>query len=577
MLSTKTTQIGPAKFAEQPRRQQRDLIARLELAFVFELALLGPRGKKQRQHEDRDEKRRREPEDRAQAVGEADAGGEPDDHLAVAVPAHERQQHGDEHRDRNKNVEIKQGVEPQQREQPVRGDRAARGQRQEAQHEIGEQDSEQDEEQADGRHRHLSHQTAPEDHDAGRILTFWGRFANNAIYSALRTKKPNSWRLGTAMEFTIKSGSPEKQRSACVVVGVFDNRKLSLSAELIDRASNGYVSEIIRRGDMEGKLGATLLLHNVRGTLADRVLLLGLGKERDFRDKEFRSAIKSVVKLLNETGSYEAVVYITEEKVKRREVAWRIEHAVVVAMEAVYRFDQMKSEKSEVRRPLRKLTLSVPAALGSRRPARWPRRAASPSRTGWTWRATSATCPATSARRSISASARSRWARNSRTSRSRVLERKDIEALGMGSFLSVTNGSDEPPRFIVFEYRGSPKKQKPVVLVGKGITFDTGGISIKPARRHGPDEIRHVRRRQRFRRAPRDRRVEGEGQRDRPRGRLREHAVRPRDEARRRRDEHVRTDDRDPQYRRRGPADPVRCADLRGALRARSRRRHRDA
>ena len=94
------------------------------------------------------------------------------------------------------------------------------------------------------------------------------------------------------MEFTIKSGSPEKQRSACVVVGVFDNRKLSLSAELIDRASNGYVSEIIRRGDMEGKLGATLLLHNVRGTLADRVLLVGLGKERDFRDREFRSAVE---------------------------------------------------------------------------------------------------------------------------------------------------------------------------------------------------------------------------------------------------------------------------------------------
>src|SRR5512147_1199250 len=157
------------------------------------------------------------------------------------------------------------------------------------------------------------------------------------------------------MEFTIKSGSPEKQRSACVVVGVFDNRKLSLSAELIDRASNGYVSEIIRRGDMEGKLGATLLLHNVRGTLADRVLLVGLGKERDFR-----SAVKAAVKLLNETGSYEAVIYLTEEKVKRREVAWRVEHAVVVAMEAVYRFEQMKSQPTEVRRPLRKLTLSVP-------------------------------------------------------------------------------------------------------------------------------------------------------------------------------------------------------------------------
>src|SRR5512132_2054681 len=162
------------------------------------------------------------------------------------------------------------------------------------------------------------------------------------------------------MEFTIKSGSPEKQRSACVVVGVFDNRKLSLSAELIDRASNGYISEIIRRGDMEGKLGSTLLLHNVRGTLADRVLLVGLGKERDFREREFRTAVRAAVQLLNETGSYEAVVYLTEEKVKRREVAWRVEHAVVVAMDAVYRFDEMKSQPAEVRRPLRKLTLSVP-------------------------------------------------------------------------------------------------------------------------------------------------------------------------------------------------------------------------
>src|SRR5271167_2502683 len=166
--------------------------------------------------------------------------------------------------------------------------------------------------------------------------------------------------VGATMEFTIKSGSPEKQRSACVVVGVFDNRKPSLSAELIDRASGGYVSEIIRRGDMEGKLGSTLLLHNVRGTLADRVLLVGLGKERDFREREFRRAVRAAVRLLNETGSYEAVVYLTEEKVKRREVAWRVEHAVVVAMQAVYRFDEMKSQPAEVRRPLRKLTLSVP-------------------------------------------------------------------------------------------------------------------------------------------------------------------------------------------------------------------------
>jgi leucyl aminopeptidase len=265
-----------------------------------------------------------------------------------------------------------------------------------------------------------------------------------------------------------------------VVVGVFDNRKLSLSAELIDRASNGYISEIIRRGDMEGKLGATLLLHNVRGTLADRVLLLGLGKERDFRDKEFRSAIKSVVKLLNETGSYEAVVYITEEKVKRREVAWRIEHAVVVAMEAVYRFDQMKSEKSEVRRPLRKLTLSVPQRSDLTAGEASAARGLAIAR-GMDLARDLGNLPGNVCTPTYLGERALELGRDFPDVKVTVLERKEIDALGMGSFLSVTNGSDQPPRFIVFEYRGSPKKQKPVVLVGKGITFDTGGISIKPA------------------------------------------------------------------------------------------------
>jgi len=280
------------------------------------------------------------------------------------------------------------------------------------------------------------------------------------------------------MEFTIKSGSPEKQRSACVVVGVFDNRKPGLSAELIDRASNGYLSEIIRRGDMEGKLGSTLLLHNVPGTLCDRVLLVGLGKEREFREKEFRQSIRSAVKLLNETGSYEAVLYLTEEAVKRRDIAWRVEHAVVMAMDAVYRFDRMKSHPEEVRRPLRKLTLSVPqrsdlpageaaakrglaiahGAAYARDLGNLPGNVCTPSFLG---------------EQALAMGKELGF-------KVQVLDRAEIEKLGMGSFLSVTNGSAEPPRFIVMEYMNGPKKAKPHVLVGKGITFDSGGISLKP-------------------------------------------------------------------------------------------------
>ncbi|HEY3553796.1 MAG TPA: leucyl aminopeptidase [Casimicrobiaceae bacterium] len=282
------------------------------------------------------------------------------------------------------------------------------------------------------------------------------------------------------MEFTIKSGSPEKQRSACVVVGVFDNRKLSLSAELIDRASNGYISEIIRRGDMEGKLGSTLLLHSVRGTLADRVLLVGLGKERDFRDKEFRQAIRAAVKLLNETGSYEAVLYLTEEKVKRREVAWRVEHAVIVAMDAVYRFEQMKSEPTEVRRPLRKLTLSVPQrsdlSAGDAAAARGLAIAH-----GMDFAKDLGNLPSNVCTPTYLGERALELGREFPDIKVTVMERAQIEALGMGTFLSVTKGSAEPPRFIVLQYEHSARKQKPIVLVGKGITFDTGGISIKPS------------------------------------------------------------------------------------------------
>ncbi len=280
------------------------------------------------------------------------------------------------------------------------------------------------------------------------------------------------------MEFTIKSGSPEKQRSACVVVGVFDNRKPSLSADLIDRASGGYISEIIRRGDMEGKLGSTLLLHNVRGTLADRVLLVGLGKERDFREREFRGAVRAAVRLLNETGSYEAVVYLTEEKVKRREVAWRVEHAVVVAMEAVYRFDQMKSQPAEVRRPLRKLTLSVPqrSDLGDGEAAAARGLAISH---GMDLARDLGNLPGNICTPAHLAERAQALAREFGF-KCDVLERNQLEELKMGSFLSVTNGSDQPPKFIVLEYSGAGKKQKPFVLVGKGITFDSGGISLKP-------------------------------------------------------------------------------------------------
>jgi len=281
------------------------------------------------------------------------------------------------------------------------------------------------------------------------------------------------------VEFSIKSGSPEKQRSACVVVGVFEPRKLSLAGELIDKTARGYLSDLLRRGDMEGKPGSTLLLHNVPGTLADRVLLVGLGKEKDFREKEYRDALRVAVKTLNETGSFDGTLYLTEIPLKKRDIAWRIRQATVVAQETVYRFDRFKSKKDEVRRPLRKLTFAV-ERRSDLTPAETALEQGLAIAEGAALAKTLGNLPGNVCTPSYLAEQASALAQEFALE-CQILERAEMESLGMHTLLSVAAGSQQPPKFIVLQYKGGKNGDKPLVLVGKGITFDTGGISIKPS------------------------------------------------------------------------------------------------
>ena len=280
------------------------------------------------------------------------------------------------------------------------------------------------------------------------------------------------------MEFSIKSGIPEKQRSACVVIGVFEPRKLSLPGEILNKAAKNHVSDLLRRGDMEGKAGTTLLLHSVPGTLCDRVLLVGLGKERDFREKEYREAIATAVRTLNETGAFDGTIYLTELAVKKRDVSWRIRQAAIVALSTLYRFDRFKSKKDEVRRPLRKLTLAVEsrADLAAAESAL----AQGLAIAGGTSLAQDlGNLPGNICNPSYLAD-RAREIAEAQGLSLEVLERADMEKLGMGSLLSVARGSRQPPKLIVLRHNGGKKGEAPIVLVGKGITFDSGGISLKP-------------------------------------------------------------------------------------------------
>jgi leucyl aminopeptidase len=238
---------------------------------------------------------------------------------------------------------------------------------------------------------------------------------------------------------------------------------------------------------MEGKAGTSLLLHNVPSIEADRILLIGLGKEREFRENEFRAALATAVRQLNETGGFDGTLYLTELAVKKRDVSWNIRQAAIVVQETLYRFDRLKSKKEEVRRPLRKLTFCV-----TRRNELSTAEAALAEglaiATGMEIAKDLGNLPGNICTPTYLAD-QAKLLAKSHDLGIDILDRTDMEKLGMNTLLSVARGSHEPPKFIVLRHTGGDSRSKPVVLVGKGITFDSGGISLKP----GPemDEMKY--------------------------------------------------------------------------------------
>ncbi|MDH5536621.1 MAG: leucyl aminopeptidase [Betaproteobacteria bacterium] len=281
------------------------------------------------------------------------------------------------------------------------------------------------------------------------------------------------------MEFSIKTGGPAAGRSECIVVGVYQPRKLSAAAAALDRSAKGYLTTIVRRGDMEGKLGSTLLLHSVPSATCERVLLVGLGKADEFRDKQFREAMGAAARALAKTGAGDAALHLTELAVGRRDAAWKVTNAVVVARETTYRFERMKSKPENAVSALKRLDLHV-GPRGTQKRATSGLQHGLAVAHGVTLARDLGNLPSNVCTPGYLAEQARELAKRYRM-RATVLERNDMEKLGMGALLSVARGSVEPPKLIALEYRGGPKSQKPVVLVGKGVTFDTGGISLKPA------------------------------------------------------------------------------------------------
>jgi leucyl aminopeptidase len=279
------------------------------------------------------------------------------------------------------------------------------------------------------------------------------------------------------MDFSIKAFDTKNTlaaaKSGCIAVAVFENKKLSQAAKALDQG--GDISAALKSGDISGKPGSTLLLRGLGGVAAARVLLVGMGADEAVSEKNFAAAVSATFKAFASLGAADAIIAFPLAGVKERSEQWALRALVVAANEAEFRTDAQKSKKDPVPGGVRKVAIAAPATAQIKSAlAQSIAIANGMNLTKELGNLSPNVCTPTY----LANTARKLGADFG--FEVEVLERKQLEALKMGSFLSVAKGSDEPPKFIVLKHMGGKAKDAPVVLVGKGITFDTGGISIKP-------------------------------------------------------------------------------------------------
>lgn len=281
------------------------------------------------------------------------------------------------------------------------------------------------------------------------------------------------------MDYSCKISPADKIKTACLVVGIFHKNRLSPLATQLDQATNGHIKKILRRRDFTADSGQSQMLYDVKGCSASRILLVGLGDEKDFTPRQFGSALQPALQLLNDTHAGECAILLPNSP--DDDNTYRLAREAVNAAEtAVYRFDQCKSSSKPPKKPLKGIAFVVNARTqlnAAKLAASHGRAIGSGSRLAKDL----SNLPGNICTPSYLAEQAQALGHGNRKLKVSILSEAQMEKLGMGSLLSVSRGSRQPAKLIVLEYKGGKAGAKPVALVGKGLTFDAGGISIKPA------------------------------------------------------------------------------------------------
>lgn len=282
------------------------------------------------------------------------------------------------------------------------------------------------------------------------------------------------------MKFQLAHSLLEKPVSDCIVVGVYEKQILTEAAQKLDKLTKNYLSNLIKTENFSGKVDQHLLLYHVPGLAAlGRVLLVGCGKQTERTVQHYRKVVACAIKALESHRIANALLTLNELSLEQSAMTWKIQQAIDVTLSTLYQFHEFKSQKTpksalqqvnflvthkaEQKACLAAIKTSLGIAAGvelTKNLANQPPNICNP-----TYLAKQAQA----------------LAKQYKSLRIKILEESDMKKLGMGAFLAVTQGSAQAAKLVCLEYQGTAKKQTPIAFVGKGITFDTGGLSLKPA------------------------------------------------------------------------------------------------
>ncbi|MFC1090018.1 leucyl aminopeptidase [Pasteurella multocida] len=286
------------------------------------------------------------------------------------------------------------------------------------------------------------------------------------------------------MEYRVKSTALLDIKSN-IIIGLYENGELPPSAQKIDEISQGYLSKLIQSGEIKGKLGQVLVLRHVPNYSAERVFVVGAGKKDAINEKQFKQLIQDTINAVKATSAKEVISYLSDIKIKDRDLYWNIRFSVEAIESSFYQFEQFKSKKNEQDIALTEVIFSADEdsaqqAVNHAKAIALGVRAAKDV----------ANCPPNVCNPVYLAEQAKALATRSDLIKTSVLGEKDMADLGMNAYLAVSQGSVNEAQLSLIEYRNHPNPDaKPIVLVGKGLTFDAGGISLKPA--ESMDEMKY--------------------------------------------------------------------------------------